>query len=162
MSDRQTIAQRHNTVLAGLACALSLAAAAGPAMADPVALERVNVRGRVIEAPVRYDVHATCAGIDDQIEQSLGAFAARERVRGEFQVQFVMENGRIDAVQTQGPYRAVAREVRYATYHLECSQPATSGPLIYRFNVAFVEPTRAGQSTLAVRELPLRIASLDR
>lgn len=65
MSTRYSIAQRTpllNSLFAGVACAATLALTAGPALAAPGDIDRVEISGRVFEAPMRYDVRASCQG----------------------------------------------------------------------------------------------------
>ena len=164
MSIRYSIAQRTpalNVLFAGAACAITLALAAGPAMADTTAMERVNVRGRVVEAPVRYDVHASCAGIDDQIREDLSLVAARTRATGEVHVQFVVEGGRVEGVQARGHDGVLNRNVRDAVRRLSCSSQSMAGAQIYRFTVAFVDGGRwdAQQTAGNAHAVTLRVAS---
>ena len=117
MSTRYSIAQRTpllNSLFAGLACAATLALTAGPAMASPDSLERVEVRGRVIEAPVRFDVTASCAGIEHQLQDALQTTWLRERMAGRVRVQFVMQDGEIETVRARGWGNKVERSVRDA------------------------------------------------
>ena len=82
MSSRYSIAQRTpllNTLFAGIACAATLALTAGPAMAAPGDLDRVEISGRVVEAPLRYDVRASCQSAEAQLQANLGKTWARER-----------------------------------------------------------------------------------
>jgi hypothetical protein len=150
MSSRYSIAQRTpllNTLFAGIACAATLALTAGPAMAAPDDLERVEVRGRVIEAPARYDVHAVCDDLEGQLQAALERTWALEGRYGEVKVQFVMEDGSVGAVQAKGISSVVARDVRKAVSRLHCGPQATASAQIYRFSVDFIDPRAAADDT---------------
>ncbi len=152
MSKSHSTASRtfaHNALFAGIACAASLTFGAGSAFAQTAALERVNVQGRVIEAPVRYDVHATCEDFENQLLTTLNRTWLRERRFGEVQVQFVMENGSISGVDAKGMNFTIARDVRAAVYRLDCGAQATADAQIYRFTVAFVNPDAPRETQLA-------------
>ncbi|MFG6486847.1 hypothetical protein ACG04R_09200 [Roseateles sp. BYS78W] len=114
-----------------------LAFTAGPAMADE--LERVEVHGRVVEATPRYDVHAACNTIADQLQGALARTWATEGRYGEVKVQLVLENGHVDAVDAKGVSYSVARSVRHAVNRLNCAQ-ASAGTQLYRFSVDFIDP----------------------
>lgn len=143
MSTRYSIAQRTpllNSLFAGLACAATLALTAGPAMASPDSLERVEVRGKVIEAPVRFDVTASCAGIERQLQDALQTTWVRERMAGRVRVQFVMQDGEIETVRARGWGNSVERSVRDAVRALNCGPQAAADARIYRFNIDFIDP----------------------
>ena len=153
MPNRYSIAQRTpalNSLFAGLACAITLTLTAGPALAEPGDLERVEVSGRVIEAPARYDVHAACADLDGQLQSALGRVWADEARYGEVKVQFVVENGEVNAVKAKGISQKIARSVRNAVNRLECNAgTATAGAQIYRFSVDFIDPNGADDTRMA-------------
>lgn len=143
MPTRYSIAQRTpllNTLFAGLACAITLTLAAGPALADPGTLERVEIQGRVIEAPVRYDVTDSCAGIERQLQDALQTTWLRERQAGRVRVQFVMQGNEIEGVRARGWGNSVERSVRNAVNALECGPQASAEARVYRFNIEFVDP----------------------
>ena len=56
MSTRYSLSQRtstQNSLFAALACAITMTLMAGPAMAQSPAMDRVEIHGRVVEAPAR-------------------------------------------------------------------------------------------------------------
>lgn len=126
----------NRSLFAGLA-ALTLAAV--PAFAQATELERVEINGRVVEATPRYDVHAACAGLDEQLGKALYRTWLDEARYGEVKVQFIVQNGRVDAADANGISAAVARKVRSAMHRVDCSQQA-AGVQVYRFSVDFVNP----------------------
>lgn len=164
MPTRYSIAQRTpllNTLFAGLACAITLTLAAGPALAAPGDLERVEISGRVVEAPVRYDLHAGCATIDDQLQTALQTTWERERRVGQVKVQIVMDGGDITAVSASGISNAVERSVRQAVNSLDCGQhAATAGAQIYRFRVDFIDPDDRRQQMAGATRAGYRLALL--
>ncbi|HEY9106334.1 MAG TPA: hypothetical protein VIN58_06625 [Roseateles sp.] len=126
----------NRSLFAGLA---ALTIAAVPALAQAAELERVDVNGRVVEATPRYDVHAACADLDEQLGKALYRTWLEEARYGEVKVQFVVENGRVEAADAKGISAAVARKVRSAMHRVDCSQQ-TAGAQVYRFSVDFVNP----------------------
>lgn len=121
--------------------AVVAAVAASPVLADPASeLTRVEVQGRTVEAPVRYDVHAACAGIEAQLQAGLQSAWIRERYSGKVQVQFVMEGDQISAVRAMGSTHSAERSVRNAVKDLRCGPQAKAVPQIYRFRVDFIDP----------------------
>jgi len=146
MSNRLAFAQRApllNCLYASIACAVTLTLAASPAQAQSAGLERVEVSGRVIEAPMRYDVRASCASIDQQLQEALQTTWERERRVGQVKVQIVMEDGDIKGVTANGISNRVEESVRHAINGLQCGHAVTSaavGPQIYRFSVDFADP----------------------
>ncbi|MFG6432063.1 hypothetical protein [Roseateles sp. LYH14W] len=137
------------SLFAGLAL-LTLAAA--PALAQAQALERVEIHGRVVEATPRYDVHAACKGLDNQLASALTKAWLEEGRYGEVKVQLVLENGRVGAAEATGISRAVSRKVRAAMHRLDCAQQA-AGTQVYRFSVDFIDPnaTTIGETRTAAR-----------
>ena len=167
MSTRYSIAPRTpvlNGLFAGLACAVALTLTAGPALAQSTEMERVEVRGHVVEAPVRYDVHASCTDIEDQLQKPLAKAWYRGDGYGEVNVQLVMENGEVSAVQAHGISYAVAQDVRHAVRHLHCGPQAVAAAQVYRFSVDFVDPdAREGDmQTAATRRTGIRVSQLSR
>jgi hypothetical protein len=143
MSTRYSLAQRtsaHNRLFAALACAITLTLTAGPALAQEPALERVEISGRVVEAPTRYDVRANCPDITEQLGGYLHNTWVRERRYGEVKVNLLMEGGEITAVQARGISHAVSRAVRNAVHKLDCGPQKVAGAQVYRFSVDFVDP----------------------
>jgi hypothetical protein len=143
-----------NRLLAGAAGAIALTLAAGPALAaQPTDMGRVEIRGKVLQAPVRYDVRANCHDIDDQLQSALQRTWERESRYGHVNVQFVMENGNVSGVQANGISHRVARDVRVAVNRLYCGPQVTASARIYRFDVAFVDPD-APRDTLTASAKP--------
>lgn len=153
MSIRHPITQRTpslNSLLAGLACAATLALTAGSALAGSQEMGRVEVHGRVVEAPVRYDVQANCKNIVDQLQGALDTTWQREGRYGEVKVQLAMENGEVSGVEAKGISNIVARQVRAAVSRLDCGPQSTAGTQIYSFSVDFIDPdTRARSARYA-------------
>lgn len=147
MSIRYSLAQRtptQNGLFAALACAITLALTAGPALAEQPVLERVEISGRVIEAAPRLDVRATCRGIDEQLAQALQTTWVRERQAGDVRVNMLMDGDAISGVQARGISPSVARAVRNAVQGLDCGPQAATGAQLYRFTVAFIDPYSVG------------------
>ena len=143
MSFAYSLAQRtplHNSLFAGLACAIALTLTAGPALAQAGDLERVEISGKVFEAPSRYDVIESCAGIERQLQQALEpAWLRNKMVADRVQVQFVMDGGEITVVKAVGMTNPMARAVREAVSRLQCGHAQTTAG-IYRFRVDFIDP----------------------
>ncbi len=169
MSIAYSIAQRTpslNSVFAGLACALALALTAGPALAETTGMERVEIHGKVVEAPVRYDVHANCHNLEGQLMGALEKTWLQVNRYGDVNVQLVVENGRVSAARARGISPVVAREVRRAVDRLDCSVQQTAEAQVYRFNVEFVDPylPRPGvmQGAVAVASpMTIRVAQIN-
>ena len=167
MSLAYSLAQRTlslNSLFAGAACAIALTLTAGPALAQSSDMGRVEIRGRVVEAPVRYDVHASCQGIEDQLQTALDKTWGRERRYGDVKVQLVMENGQVSAVQARGLSVTIARDVRAAVNRLDCGPQAAADTQIYRFNVAFVDPyakASRNSQTASAERVGIRVAQLS-
>ena len=167
MSTAYSIAQRTfslNSLFAGAACAIALALTAGPALAQSTDMGRVEISGRVVEAPLRYDVHASCNDIEGQLQSALESTWAHEARYGEVKVQFVMENGQVGAVQAKGISNIVARDVRTAVNRLHCGPQATASAQIYSFSVDFINPnSRPGDmQTANANRVGIRLAQLSR
>lgn len=110
-----------------------------PAFAQAAELERVEINGRVVEATPRYDVHAACADLDEQLGKVLYRTWLEEARYGEVKVQFIVQNGRVAAAEAKGISATVAHKVRAAMRRVDCSQQA-AGTQVYRFSVDFVNP----------------------
>ena len=166
MSLAYSIAQRTfslNSLFAGAACAIALTLTAGPALAQSSDMGRVEVHGRVVEAPIRYDVRASCSDIEGQLQSALESTWMREGRYGEVKVQFVMENGEVGAVQAKGISNAVARQVRHAVNRLQCGPQAATSTQIYSFSVDFVDPhALSGGMQTANAKPGVRIALLSK
>lgn len=163
MSTRYSLAQRtplQNSLFAGVACAITLTLAAGPALAAPGDLERVEVSGRVVEAPVRYDIHDACANLDKQLQDALQTTWENERRVGQVKVQIVIDGGEVTAVRANGISNRIERTVRNATNMLECGPQKTAGTQIYRFRVDFIDPDDRNNQQLAGAKRGYRIAML--
>lgn len=145
MSKSFSIGHRNpslNGLFASLACAITLTLTVGPALAGtPHELARVEVQGRMIDAPVRYDVRAGCAGIEAQLQESLQLAWMRATRFGAVNVQLVMQDHEIADVHAKGISNEVAREVRRAVSRLDCGGgTTTAGAQVYRFSVDFIDP----------------------
>lgn len=152
-----------NGVFAGLACALALALTAGPALAQSTEMERVEVRGHVVEAPVRYDVHASCADIEEQLQRPLAKAWYREDGHGEVKVQFVMEGGEISAVKAHGISMETAKDVRKAVRSLHCGPQAVASAQVYRFSIDFADPNAPeGDTQMAGTRRTIRVSQISR
>ena len=155
-----------NSLFAGMACAIALTLTVGPALAEPGNdLARVEVQGRMVEAPVRYDVAARCDGLEEQLQGALETAWVRERYAGKVLVQFVMEGDQINGVRASGTSHSVERSVRKAVHGLHCGPQASVGPQIYRFRVDFIdpanEPYRGADTQTARAQSGMRIALLS-
>ncbi|MDR7272452.1 hypothetical protein J2X20_005135 [Pelomonas saccharophila] len=163
MSQVLSIARRQpaRSTLASVTFAIA-ALAAGPALADPASeLTRVEVQGRTVEAPVRYDVHAACAGFETQLQDALQTAWIRERYTGNVMVQFVMEGGQISAVKARAATFSAQRSVSRAVQDLQCGAQAKAQPQIYRFRVDFIDPDSQpyrGDTQIAGASSAVRIA----
>lgn len=160
-----SLAQRtalHNGLFAGLACAIALTVTAGPALAQAADLGRVEVRGRVIEAPVRYDVHTACNDLDGQLQGALGRIWEDEARYGEVKVQLFMENGEIGAVQAKGISSKISRGVRNAVSRLDCGPRTTAAAGIYHFSVDFIDPRDSATRTAGSNPAGVRVAVFRR
>ena len=166
MSTRYSIAQRTpllNRLFAGVACTLTLAVTAGPALAQhSQELARVQVQGRMVEAPVRYDVRASCAGIESQLQDSLQPTWQRERQVGRVNVELVMQGSQIGNVSARGISGSVARSVRSAVRELDCGPQTVADARVYRFRVDFIDPSamssRSPDAAMASAQPVVRVA----
>ncbi len=145
---------RH--LIPGLA---ALAAAAAPLLAQADALERVEIRGRVVEATPRHNVRAACQNIDRQLQRTLARTLDEEHLYGEVKVKMVILNGDIATVEARGLSYETARDVRKAVRRLDCA-PGDSGAQLYRFSVEFVDPDRpaSDSATRTAADDSLRIS----
>jgi hypothetical protein len=160
MSKSYSIGHRSitlNGLFAVLAGALTLALTAGPALAQPKSLDRVEVSGRVYDGPLRYDVIRSCVDVQSRLERELQSTWFRERSYGHVDVSFVVTNGRVEAVSGHGISFFVDRDVRRAVKHLECPA-AQAGTSIYRLRVAFVDPFARGSAAVASTDAPYTLA----
>lgn len=164
MSTRYSIAQRTpllNSLFAGVACAISLTLTAGPALAAPGDLERVEISGRVYEAPARFDIKANCDQVEEQLQDALQMTWANERRTGEVKVELVMDGSDITAVKARGISHVIERSVRRAVRGLHCGAQKTAGAQIYRFRVDFIDPdaqSYSGETQTASARSGLRLA----
>lgn len=148
MSTSTTIAR---SLLAGIAM---LTLAAGPALAQPDGMERVEVRGgRVLETVPRYDVRAACSALEEELQTALARTYVDEGRYGEVKVQFVLENGRVNTVQARGVSNTVSRQVRAAMHKVDCTSRSTADAQVYRFTVDFVDPQATGDTRTAARSI---------
>lgn len=166
MPIHQSFTQRTpliNTAFAGIACAATLLLTAGPALAQTAGMERVEINGRVVDATPRYDVRASCATMDTQLQSALQTTWVRERRVGEVKVRLVMEGGQVTAVSAQGISNGAERSVRRAVKDLQCSPPAelaAAGPQIYRFSVDFIDPEAPRADAASTPRAGYRVALL--
>jgi len=166
MSTAYSIAQRTpmlNSLFAGLACAVALTLTAGPALAQPGDFDRVEISGRVVEAPVRYDVRASCASAETQLQDDLQTTWIRERSYGTVNVQFVIDSGEVTAVRARGVSAPVARAVRHAVSKMACTS-AGAGTYIYKMQVAFIDPYDPSYKTASAdsKASPYRVALIEK
>lgn len=118
-----------------------------PAFADPDALERVEVRGRLVEAPVRYDVHAACEDFDNRFLAAIARHWVDDGQYGEVKVQFVLADGAVQAVRANGISLGTSQSVRRAMQRVTCTaQPVTAAAKVYRFSVDFLPESQRGAS----------------
>jgi hypothetical protein len=146
-----------NGLFAVLASALALTLTTGPALAQSAGLDRVEVRGRVYEAPTRYDVIRSCTNVQSNLERELRATWFRERSYGHVDVSFVVTDGHVEAVSGRGISFKVDNDVRRAIKHLECPG-AHAGTSIYRLRVAFVDPFAPTSTAVASADAPYAVA----
>lgn len=128
----------------GLTGAATLMMAAGAAQANVPTLERVAVNGRIVEAPTRFDMRASCHALDAQLQEALQLTWERERPNGAVDVRVVMDGSEIADVHTAGLTQPVRRAVRQAVSRLECGPQAQAGAQVYRFSVDFGAPGATG------------------
>lgn len=141
---------KSSHLFAGLACAALLPLASAPALAQDETLERVEVRGRIVEMPVRYDVSAACVDFEYQFLKALARTWVDDGRYGEVQVQMVLDKGMVDSAEARGFSSSVARQVRRAVHRLDCEGQKAAGPQLYRFVVDFVpESARQGSTRIA-------------
>lgn len=164
MPTRYSIAQRTpllNSLFAGIACAVALTLAVGPAMASTSDLERVEINGRVVDAPIRYDAHAGCKALDRQLQEALQTTWERERRTGQVKVRVVMDGGEVTDVQADGMSNTVRRAVRQAVSRLECGPQASAGTQVYRFDVDFIDPDHRRARAAGFTRYGYRLALLN-
>ncbi len=124
-------------LLAGMACGIALSSFA-PSAADPAQLGRLDLR-------------ASCPRFADQLEAELDAVWARERLFGDVQVQLVLDDGRVQSVQTRGRFGLLNSAVRTAAQRLSCGPQAPAGRQVFSFNVSFIDPDRTRRADVARR-----------
>lgn len=162
MSTTTPIAQRLSRPVR-LACSAALVLAAGAAAAQTADMGRVEIHGRVIDAPVRYDVHAQCANLESQLERPLSVAWFNEQRYGSVLVQFLMEGGEIKATQAQGLSWGTQLAVRRAVNRLNCGPQRVASAQLYRFRIDFVDPDAPADTRTADDGVPvIRVASLSR
>lgn len=138
----------------GLACVPALAA-------DPAQLGRVEVAGPTLGVPDRLDVHASCAGIEDQLDRPLTRAWAKEQLPAEINVSFVLRGNEVSQVRAQGGTFAYRDSIKRAVRHLHCADPHANGSgQTFVFQIAFVdEPSNAATQTAAATPgQPYRLA----
>lgn len=150
------------SLIAGLACTLALAFSTSAALAQPT-LERVEINGRVIDGPVRYDVREHCARVDVQMQDQLESSWFHEPSAGEVDVVFAVTDGKVQAVRARGASFHQALDVRRAVRRLDCSGSG-SGTSVYRMQVEFVDPAYppATRRVASAGEPPLFVISASR
>ncbi len=131
----------HNGLFALAAAAISLTLTAAPAFAQgpTEGLDRVEVSGRVVEAPARFDVASSCDLTAASVQNELHRTWWRAHQYGDVNVQFVVADGEVIGVRTRGMSMAAKQGVRKALSHMACPN-AGAGTHIYRMQVAFVDP----------------------
>lgn len=141
---------KHNSLFALAAAAISLTLTAAPAFAQAPeqGMERVEVRGRVVEAPARFDVSASCDVAADRVQDELHKAWWHANQYGEMNVQFVVDGGEVIGVRTRGMSMDTMQAVRKAVRRMECPN-AGSGTHIYRMQVVFVDPDARGATVAA-------------
>ncbi len=146
-----------NGTFAAAACAIALTLTAGPALAETTGLARVEVAGKTSTDAPRHDVRATCAGIDEQLQQSLQGVWQAQGKAGEMEVSFVLKGSDITGVSTHGMSRSHRAAVQHVVLGLHCSDTqANQQAQRFSFQVAFSDP-RSGTfaSTGGIQTLAL-------
>lgn len=164
MPNRYSIAQRTpllNSLFAGLACAVTLTLAVGPALAATPGLERVEINGSLVEAPLRYDAHAGCKALDRQLQEALQTTWEGERRMGRVKVRVIVDGGEITDVQADGMSNTVRRAVRRAVSRLDCGAQASAGTQVYRFDVDFLDPEHRRARAAGFTPYGYRLAILN-
>ncbi len=144
-------------LFAACAAVATLTLAATPAAAESNTLERIEIRGRIVEATPRYDVHAACKGMQEQLATALARTWFDQGRYGEVKVQMVLENGRVEAAEANGISSAVSRKVRAAVHRLDCAHQA-AGTQVYRFSVDFIDPNATRSETRTAGTRGVRIS----
>lgn len=154
-------ASRFSLAFGAAAATIALTAGAAPAADDATQLNRVEVAGQTLAAPIRYDVHAACASIEEDLQRPLYKAWAREQRPAEINVSFVLRGQEISDVRAQGDASGYRQDVRRAVHQLRCaSAQASATPQVYTFQVAFLD--EAGRQQQAAAGKPYRIALLKR
>lgn len=128
-----------NGLVAALACVITLMLTAGPALAESGDVAGSNLRGRVAESAVRYDITAACQGIERQLQKALEPIRKSSHREGTVSVEAVMEGGAIKRVSATGLSNDVERSVRKAVRALQCGAPTTGVAQVYHFRIQFIE-----------------------
>jgi len=102
---------------AGAALALACAAAGAQTGAD---LNRVEITGQTLAPIARVDVHATCRGIDDELQESIGALVARHNVTGDMRVDFELSGSEVTHVHSRGSTPEMRYGVNRAVSRISC------------------------------------------
>lgn len=135
-----TFSYRARRPFAGLACAAALALTATPAPAQSASPGSAAASGRAAEAPMRYDVLASCAQIEPQLQRELTHAVWLRGDYGVVDVRFVVTDGQVSAVRTRsGLSLQTMGDVRRAVARLECPG-APAGSSVYRMQVVFADP----------------------
>lgn len=119
--------------LAFQAAALTLAVlpwASVPALAQQPATERIEVTG------TRYDVHALCPAVEDELRTQL---ARRLRMLPEqalVQVAFHLDGRTIDGIETRGSTFDARKAMRQAVQQIRCDN-AGAGRQRVRFDISY-------------------------
>lgn len=147
---------KHNVVFASAACVMALTLTAGPAFAE-APLDRVEVSGRVIEAPARFDVRASCEQVDARLQKQLQSTWLRGHEEGSVDVRFVVADGRVQAAKARGMSARVTHDVQRAVRQLACTG-APAGTGIYRMQVVFADPATPAATSVASVDGAYRVA----
>jgi hypothetical protein len=113
--------------------ALTLAAlpfASAPVMAQEPAAQRVEIAG------TRYDVHAMCPAVEDDLRTQLARRLRMLPDQALVQVAFHIDGRSIEAVQTSGSTHDARKAIRQAVHQIRCDN-AGAGRQRVRFDVSY-------------------------
>lgn len=139
----------------GLICALPVTAAlAQQAQAPSADLQRVEVSGQSLPAPMRFDVSHVCPGVAQALQDKLALTAYREDVTALVRVNFRLTGSKIEEVESGSGPQAYRRAARRAVKSLDCVETASSAPQNFTFLISFKRPgdDAAGNSVVALLE----------
>lgn len=127
---------RVRALLLALPLGLGATLAQAQAQSDPrpTDLQRVEVSGHRPANPIRHDVRASCAGIDQALQAAMAPAVWREARPGLTRVDFRLQDGRVLEVRTAGGPREYRMPIRRAVHGLDCKS-GTAGEQLYSFLV---------------------------